>query len=334
MTSLRMLLKAYGVRVVAGLVAALGLLIIADLTDVAPYLAARPDGLRLGVELYLYKAPGLALQALPLAILFGTLLTVAALARSGELLAFRASGAGPLRLAFPGLAVAAVLSVVGAWAANGPVPRTERAATRIGVRTLGRWTYTWTIFHKRRSWYAGHGSTLYHVGRIEDGGRTLVDVTRYDVTGGRFRRLATADRLTWDGDRWRDDGVRVWRFASDPRKVSVAGGPLPMAVAPRYFGGVLGEPAELTGAELDKAIALRRQQGQPVVAMVVERSSRRALALLGLALAVLALGLSLRVPPPGAWWRRRGWASPWPSRAGPSWPWDGRWDSRGSWRRG
>jgi lipopolysaccharide export system permease protein len=240
----------------------------------------------------------MALQALPLALLFGVLFTVHALHRSGELLALRGAGAGPFRLALPAMAVAAVLSVVAFWAADGPVPRLERTVTHIQVRVLQRWTYTWTIFHLRPHWYAGQGHTLYHVGHIDDGGHRLEDVTRYDATGGRFTRLATADTLTFADGRWHAEGVRVWRFPADPRRVALTQGPMRVELAPAIFAGLPGEPRELTGAELDQAIRLRRHQGRPVAAMTVERQSRRALPLLGLALATLALGLALRLHVP------------------------------------
>lgn len=298
MTVDRMLLRAFGARILAALVAALGLLVLADLTDLGPQLAAHTHPVLLGIDLYLHKAPGMALQALPLALLFGVLVTVSSLARSGELLALRGAGAGPLRIAGPAIVISAVLSGIAFWAASGPIPHLERKVTEIDVRNLGRWNYTWTIFHVRPRWYAGHHGTLYHVSRIEDGGRTLVDVTRYDASGDRFTRLATADRLTFEDGAWHGEGVRVWRFGKSPRKVSLTTGPMPISVTPEVFAGLPGEPRELTSDELDRAIALRRRQGRPVTAMTVERQSRRAMPLLGTALVLLALGLTLRVRTP------------------------------------
>lgn len=293
MITFRMLLKGYGARIAAGLVAATAMLVIADLTDVAPALAGHAHGLAIGLRLYLAKAPGLALEALPLAVLFGVLITVAGLARSGELLALRGAGAGPLRLALPALVCSAALCGAAVWVSNGPAPRGAREAMRIEARTLGRTTYEWWLLHTQRHWFAGAGRSLYYVEQTANDGRRLTGVVRYDLAKGRFTRVASAEEARWTGGRWRGEGVRVWTLGAKPADVSLSTTTMPIDERPEHFAGALGMPDELTLAELDTAISMRREQGLPTLPLKVERESRETMPLLGLALAVLALGIAL-----------------------------------------
>jgi lipopolysaccharide export system permease protein len=57
---------------------------------------------------FLYKSPTIAMQMAPLAMLMATLLTLGLLARNHELTAMRSCGVGPMRIAAPFMAAAAV----------------------------------------------------------------------------------------------------------------------------------------------------------------------------------------------------------------------------------
>ncbi len=299
MTLFRYLLRAYAARILGALLGAWVLLLVADLTDLGSALARRPEGLRLVLELYAKKTPWLLLQALPLAALLGVTLTVAAWARSRELVALRAAGAGPLRLALPALVLLAALSGGAAIAAAGPVPHLMKAVVHIQTRKLQRFTYAWTLAHKPRHWLVAPDGALLHVERVLDSGRRLEGLARLDFDGGHLRRLATAPRLEWDGARWTGPEGSVWTF-TDLERVRFEHGALALALDPRYFGGIPGLPEELTTAELDAAVALYAQQGRDTVALRVERASRPAMAFLPLAAGLLALGLCLGVRSPAS----------------------------------
>lgn len=299
MTWWRLLLRTYGSRIVAALVGATALLLVGDFAELASALGKRSDTVSLALELYRHKLPTLALQALPLALLFGVLLALADLSRSRELLALRVAGAAPLRLAVPAVALAAAFAAGALWVGDTVAPRGMREVVRIETRKLHRWSWYWTVFHKRQSWYLGQGGGLYHVGRIEDDGRRLKDVTRYDQRGGRLTRMAKADEAVREDGTWAGRDVEVWRFDPDhPERVELGHGPLPIDEPPSHFAGVLGQPEELSLAQLREAITVRRAQGRPALPMEVELRARVATPLLGLALVVLALGLAFAVRTP------------------------------------
>ena len=286
-----------GARVALALAGAAALLLVGDLAEMAPHLARHPKGWGLAFELYRYKLPGLVFQALPLAVLFGLLLTVADLARSRELDALRAAGAGPFFVAAPLLSLTALLVAVAIAAGVNLVPNAQRTATRISVGALGRYTYTWTVFHKRRRWYATPEGVLYHIGQIDQGGERLHDLSRFEFGSGRFVSHGAAQTGHFDGEQWLLEDAATWRFGPDD-ETTVALGPFPLEVAPETFGGVLGQPEELNGRDLDAAIALRERQGRSTLRLELERHNRTAMPSLAFAMALLALGLSLGRSPP------------------------------------
>jgi lipopolysaccharide export system permease protein len=296
MIGLRFLLGLFSARVLVALLGAVALLAIADLAETSRQLADQPDRLRLVLTVYGNLAPSLALQALPVALLLGVLLAVTDLARSGELVALRAAGAGPLRLILPALLLAGALCGAGILIADHVAPPGVARATQIQMESLGRMRSAWSPFHGERRWFAAEGGGLYHVAEVGDGGRILSEVTRYDHDDGRFTGLSKSARLVHDGDGWRAEDPRSWTFVPEDGEVLRLAPAFPQNIeAPAHFAGVAAHPEALPRRALAEATALRRAQGQPTLPFELEAQARWTFPLLGLGLTLLALGLALTV---------------------------------------
>lgn len=290
------LLRHYTARVLITLLAVTVFLGLADLSELASSLVQKPDALSMAWRLYLYKLPTIFVQALPVAVLFGTLLALADLVRHGEVLALRAAGATPFRLALPPLALALVLSSFSLWVADQVAPQAMRSAILIETRQLSRWSWYWTMFHKRRNWYASEDGALYHVGEVEDEGRTLRDVIRFDFRSGRLDTLTVAGLLRHQQGQWEGTDVTAWDLHREQAEsISIRPGPMRIHEGPEHFAGILGQPSELTLAQLRQAIEIRNRQGQMSLPLQIERRSRVAMPVLGVALLLLGLGFALGV---------------------------------------
>jgi len=312
------LFRIYARRGLLALLAAVMLLGVGDFAELASSILGRADALAVTLLLYQAKFPTLLLQAMPLAILFGVLLGLAELQSNHELLALRAAGASDLRLALPAITLALIFGLVGGSLGGRLAPEGMRKAVSLQTRTLGRWTWTWTLFHKPRSFFLGREGEIYQVEEVQDAGRSLNGVTRYEFHDGRLADLYQSEKIEFVDGAWVSELGQHWRFAANGSATHKASrdqaeeilsdasvGPplyelaaLPLALRPEHFGGVLGQPDELSDAELAAALLAQKVAGRKTIALELERSDRGARPLFTLAVTLLALGLALRIRTP------------------------------------
>ncbi len=294
MITFRHLFGAFARRVSLSLLATIALLAVGDFAELASSILGRDDAAWLTGLIYLNKLPGLTLQALPIATLLALLLTLADLEQSRELLALEAAGAAPHRIAAPALLLALLLSLGGLVLARDIAPRATQTVVKIETRTLGRWTWTWTLFHKPRAFFRGPEGEIYEVRSVQEKGHRLEDVTRYDAQDGRLLRLSRARSLSHTETGWTAEGARIWTLDPEhPETIVAEEGAFPIGPSPDHFQGVPGQPSELTFGDLGRAIEYRRAQGRPLLPLLIERHDRSARPMLTFGLSMLALGLGL-----------------------------------------
>ncbi|MDF1562241.1 MAG: LptF/LptG family permease [Deltaproteobacteria bacterium] len=309
MITFRHLFSGFLSRVALSLLAVVALLAVGDFAELASSILGRDDALALTLTIYGHKLPGIILQGLPIATLLGLLLTLADLERSRELLALEAAGSPPWRIAAPALVLALLVSGGGILLARDLAPTGQQAVVQLETRTLGRWTWTWTLFHKPRTFFKGSGGEIYEVQSVKAEGRHLEEVARYDASDGRLTRLARADRLRHVDGAWVATGARVWKLdPARPELLEAEEGGFPIGPGPDHFQGVPGQPSELSVADLDRAIAYREAQGRPTLPLRLERHDRSARPMLTFGLSLLALGLGLGPRTPTSQVEAAGWS--------------------------
>ena len=140
----------------------------------------------------------------PVACLLASVLTFSTLNKHNEIVAMRAAGVSPFRLAAPlfglGLVVCCLLLVAQEYV----LPRTARAEEQVWRRRIqGKDSFKWQpykttdIWYKQgnRIWQARHGSVMEN---------RLSWVTIYQLTpNGDIRQRIDARQAHWDGARWR-----------------------------------------------------------------------------------------------------------------------------------
>ncbi len=292
----KMLLKVFGQRILLSLLAATLLLAMADMAEISQQLVEREDSLRLLLEIYTNLAPSLALQALPVAVLLGVFFSITDLARSRELLAFRAAGASSMLLAAPALVVSALLAGAALLLAEHVAPQGVERSTRLQMEELGRMRSAWSPFHRQERWFAAGGDGLYHAQLVREEGRQLTGLWRYDHFEGRLTGITHVDEVEHDGSRWVFGNITSWSLESDDALVMLHS-EIPELEDPSHFAGVGAHPEALTRQELRQAASLRKARGQPTLPFELEAQTRWTMPLLGLALTLVALGMGLRWPP-------------------------------------
>lgn len=258
-----------------------------------------PGWVRVALELYANKAPVVAYQTAPAAILLGASIAASGLRQTREWIAFRSVGLGPWRLAAPIVAVA--LLVGGGMAVLNDlvgVRAAERAEEILGTRFVrGGAARRWQALRQPKRWFRSpDGRRVYHLrGALPGGGfegATILELTPEFSLARRIDAAAMRpDQGAWllsdveDRTFLPEGGLRVER--AEVRRYEFAEPPEAFAIVP-------GRPSQLRLGVLTHQIALRRRLGQRVADFELERQGRGAAALMGLPAALLAVSLALR----------------------------------------
>lgn len=247
----RFILKAVGARTLAALAILFALLEVLDLLDVTTDVLERGLGVA-GIARYaMLRSPGLIVQAMPIAVLAGSVLAFAQLARESAIVAMRASGVSIYRIVF--LAMPAALAIVAAHLFIGQVvaPRTDAA--------LDRWWRATEPAAER----AGPASRSFRVGpdivsAVADPDQptrlTEVRVYRRAADGSLVTRT-TAQAASFIDGAWTLSQARVVIAAEGPNGVRDATHLVwPTTLRPVDVQTVFGDAANVTTAQARRAL--------------------------------------------------------------------------------
>jgi lipopolysaccharide export system permease protein len=231
----------------------------------------RRGGGRAGVTLWLLmKMAGLQLpqtqqEALPFAILFGTMLACWRLTRSNELMVARAAGVSVWQFLAPPVIVALLIGVVAVTVFN---PLASLAAARfelLNARVLNE-TGDELLLSSSGLWLRqsdGHGNqVIIHADRRLSPGFVLDGVTVFLFDGGtRYRARIDAGSATLEEGDWRlDDGIR---WGPDERPTHFAVARLATELTAHKIEESFASPETMSFWQLPGFIALLEASGFP-----------------------------------------------------------------------
>ncbi len=163
------------------------------------------------VEYLLLRAPGSAVQFMPLATLIGSMLSLGALAANSELIAMHASGISLRRLAWSVSLAALVMAVLTLLVADYVTPWSETRAREIKSASLDRGG---SLLSRRGLWVK-EGDHVIFVGRLfPDGSARRVEIHRFDEKG-RLKMALTARSAVARDQGWLLKSVRQSLFEED-----------------------------------------------------------------------------------------------------------------------
>ena len=136
------------------------------------------------VQLYLYQAPSVLQQFLPVAVLMASLLVLATMSRQNEILALYLGGVGLWRLVSTFVAIVATLSTICFLFFDNWVPYFEKKKVLLkqGLDTSEEQVF---LFGNERFWFRS-GRVFYNVGRYLPDRNILEDLNIY-VLDGHFK---------------------------------------------------------------------------------------------------------------------------------------------------
>ncbi len=247
----RFILKVVGFRILAALAVLFVVLQVLDLLDATTDVLERGLGVGGVMRYAALRAPSLLIQAMPIAVLAGSLLAFTQLGRENAIIAMRASGISTFRLI--GLSLPAALIVVATHLVIGQAiaPRTDAAQERW-------WRVTEPLADRKapesRSFRVG--ADIVTATADPDLDTSLSDVRIYRRTPeGLLLTRTTASTARFDDGAWTLSDARTVTIAQGAEGVRDAARlTWPTTLRPVDIQTVFGDTATTTSAEAHRAL--------------------------------------------------------------------------------
>lgn len=241
------------------------------------------------LRMLLCKLPGIVVLALPVGVLFGTLLALGRLGKDGELTVIRALGLSFPRIAAPFLFAGLLVSLVVFWANESIVPRSNHAYENLVRRYILQEV---TPLIKEQVFFKGADNCFYYIDQVDS--NLLRGVFIYDPGREGPARLITARRGSVQEGHWRlEDGVL--RELDDEGFVAMEMGfaSFNLSVPERLDAYLIQQKTtdEMNRRELGEHIELFAASGVNLTPILVDYHLKLALPLASLIFALLAAPL-------------------------------------------
>ncbi len=208
------------------------------------------------------RLPMVLVYTFPMAVLLASLLTFGRLSGESELVAMKAGGIGFLRVAFPGLVFALLMSGVAAWMNEYVVPPTMKRAMNLFMLHRQPDEMEQSLFTTPRKLANGQEQVVY-AHSLNTRQREMRGVFIHFFYQGQRRREIYAEVAHWNGQVWLLRNLREVEFGSQQEAIFEVRGdegwtPMSLAEAPpgpeelsrRKF-----RPEEMSRAEILRRLA-------------------------------------------------------------------------------
>jgi len=210
----RYLLREFSVYLALGLIGFLGIFTVVDVIEkIDVFLDHRaPSGLVL--RYYVYRAPEVIVQVLPVALLLATFLALGQLNKFGELTAMRSGGLSLARILAPVFVAAGCGAVVSLVLGEMAVPAANRERDRIYEEQIQRLSKGPTT-ERADVTYLGAGGRIYYMRLYVVPEQRMHEVSVQQFRAGRMILRIDAAEATWDGRRWAFSSGLLRTFRGD-----------------------------------------------------------------------------------------------------------------------
>jgi lipopolysaccharide export system permease protein len=297
----RYLLREFLGYVLLGLAGFIVIFIVVDIFEkIDVFLDHRAPALLI-TRYYLYKAPEVVVQVLPVALLLATFLALGQLNKFNELTAMRTAGwslARILRVVFATGVGAALLSLgLGEYV----VPHADRERNRIYDEQIQRIERP-TATERADVTYLGEGGRIFFIHLYLVKEQRMHEVSLQEFRAGELVRRIDAAEGWWDGNRWvfssgflrTFDGGREHAEAFE--RMAVNG----LAEKPEDFAKENRKPEEMNYWELRSYIEKLRASGGRVANYLVDLHLKLAFPLINVIVLMIGASLATRLRMQGA----------------------------------
>ena len=245
---------------------------------------------------YLYRAPEVVVQVLPVALLLATFLSLGQLNKFGELTAMRAAGKSLMRILAPVFGVAIVAGLVSLVFGEIVVPGANRERDRIYDQQI-QGLHQPLITERADITYLGRGGRIWSVRLYLVREKRMHEVSLMEFKNGTLTRRVDAADASWDGRRWTFSNGMMRTFtdtAEDAHPfdhMSVDG----LTERPEDFAKESQTPEEMNYFELRAYIDKLRSSGARVANYLVDLHAKLAFPLVNLVIVMIGAAIATRL---------------------------------------
>jgi lipopolysaccharide export system permease protein len=197
----RYVLKEFLSYVVLGLSGFIVIFIVVDIFEKIDVFLDHRAPIGTVAQFYLFRAPEVVVQVLPVALLMATFLALGQLNKFGELTAMRAAGVSLLRILRPVMFVAAGAATLSLALGEFVVPNANRHRDRLYNEQIQRIPRQ-TVNERADVTYLGEGGRIFYIRLYLLNERRMHEVSVQEFQKGEISRRLDAAEATWDGRQW------------------------------------------------------------------------------------------------------------------------------------
>jgi lipopolysaccharide export system permease protein len=197
----RYLLREFALYLALGLIGFIAIFVVVDIIEKVDVFLDHQASFPLIARFYLYRAPEVVVQVLPVALLLATFLALGQLNKFGELTAMRAAGWSLARILRSVFLVAAASAAVSLVLSEWVVPHANRVRDRIFSEEIQRQQRP-AVTERAEVTYLGEGGMIFYMRLYLVREKRMHEVSLQQFRAGQLLRRIDAAEATWDGRRW------------------------------------------------------------------------------------------------------------------------------------
>ena len=252
--------------------------------------------LHIVARFYLYRAPEVVVQVLPVALLLASFLALGQLNKFGELTAMRGAGHSLVRILVPVFGVAAAATLVALALGELVVPRANRERDAIydqQIQGLRRPVIT----ERADITYLGKGGRIYSVRLYEVPAKRMHEVSLMEFHAGTMTRRIDAQDASWDGRRWVFANGMMRTFQNGDERALPFGHLVVASLTerPEDFAKEIPSPEQMNYFELRGYVERLRASGARVANFLVDLHAKLAFPLINLIVVMIGASVATRL---------------------------------------
>jgi len=297
----RYVLREFLLYLLLGLAGFIAIFIVVDVIEKVDVFLDHQAPFALVARFYLFRAPEVVVQVLPVALLLATFLGLGQLNKFGELTAMRASGLSIARILVPVFAVALTSAFAALVISEFVVPPANRARDKIYDDQIQGLRHE--IVNERVDvTYLGRGGRIFYIRVYQVPEHRMQVVSLQEFRQGDLHRRIDAQEATRDGKRWVFHNGFMRTFAAEGESASAFHDLAVNGIAerPEDFAKDVPRPDEMNYFELRSYVERLRASGARVENYLVDLHLKLAFPLINFIVVVIGASLATGLRMKGA----------------------------------
>jgi lipopolysaccharide export system permease protein len=292
----RYVLREFVTYLGLGLIGFISIFIVVDIFEKIDVFLDHRAPIALIARFYLYRAPEVVVQVLPVALLLATFLGLGQLNKFGELTAMRVSGLSIMRMLVPVFGVAFGAALLALVLSEFVVPPATRERDRIFDEQIQH-LHRESVSERADVTYLGEGGRIFYMRLYLVKEKRMHEVSLQEFSHGALIRRIDAAEANWDGHRWVFNSGFVRTFdqgnetARPFERFSVDG----IAERPDDFAKEVRQPDEMNYFELRAHVEKLRASGARVANYLVDLHLKLAFPLINFIIVMIGASLATRM---------------------------------------